>query len=350
MTIPTASRTALTQAAPAPGQPRPGWLLGRGLDTVVIANWWWPVLAVAFATSGWLHSGLSWWQLYLVSSPHRWITLPLVFGEGERVRAQWRRFAAVGAALVALGGTLLALGMRASTGMAALGLLMSVDYVWNAWHFASQGAGINRIYGRAVAPDTDRRVAESEKSMFRTVVIWTFLRLAIVVGATSANTRIDFDISGLDRLTRWGDLIALGIAAVLVYRVARRSSPGHRSQLSYTTSFMTLYGLQLFGLHTHRVALVGYLAFAAAVFHASEYLAVCSWAASRKRDGLWRRPAARSVGALVVFIAVVGGLNWAVALWSVWAWAAMTLVVSLLHYGYDGMIWRSSPKRQVALS
>lgn len=350
MTIPTASRTEGTYAAPEPGQPKPGWLLGRGLDTVVIANWWWPVLALAFATSGWLHSGLSWWQLYLVSSPHRWITLPLVFGEGERVRAQWRRFAGVGAALVFLGGALMALGLRRSTGMAALGIFMSVDYVWNAWHFASQGAGINRIYGRAVAPDTDRRVTESEKSMFRTIVIWTFLRLAIVVGATSANTRINIDLTSLDQLSRWGDLVALVMAGVLVFRVARRSSPGHRSQLSYTASFISLYAAQLLALHSHRVAMVGYLAFAAAVFHASEYLAVCSWAASRKREGLWRRPAARSVGALVAFVAVVGGLNWAVALWSAWAWAAMTLMVSLLHYGYDGMIWRSSPKRQVALT
>lgn len=348
MAIPTQTPTAVTESAPA--QPRPGWLLGRGLDGVFIANWWWPVLALAFAAGGWLHSGLSWWQLYLLSAPHRWITLPLVFGEGERVRAQWRRFAAVGTGLVALGVVLLGLGMRASTGMAALGVFLSVDYVWNAWHFASQGAGISRIYGRAVAPDTARRVAESEKSMFRTIVIWTFLRLAIVVGATSANTRIDIDLTGLDRVTRWGDLVALVMAGVLVYRVARRSSPGHRSQISYTSSFMALYGAQLLALYSHQVAMVGYLAFAAAVFHATEYLAVCSWAASRKRDGLWRRPAARSVGALVGFVVVVGGLNWAVALWSAWAWAAMTLMVSLLHYGYDGMIWRSSPKRQVALT
>jgi hypothetical protein len=59
---------------------------------------------------------------------------------------------------------------------------------------------------------------------------------------------------------------------------------------------------------------------------------------------------ARSIGALAAFIVIVGGLNWIVALWSLWLWATITLFVSLLHYGYDGMIWRSSPKRKVALS
>lgn len=336
--------------APVPAPPKPAWLFSRTVDTVLVANWWWPLLALGVAAGGWLNSGLTWWQLYLMSSPHRWITLPLVFGEGQRVRAQWRRFAAIGAGLMGLGAALLVFGLRTSTGMAALGAFMTVDYVWNAWHFASQGAGISRIYGRSVAPELARSEVEKEKSLLRAFTIWVFLRLAIVGGATSGNTRLDIDLRGLDRFTRWGDFVALAIAAVIVARIARQSAPGRRAQLSYVASFVTLYAAQLVALHAHQAGIAANLAFAAAIFHASEYLSVCSWAAARKRDGVWRRPALRSVAALAGFIIVVGGANWALALWSAWAWATVTLFVSLLHYGYDGMIWRSSPKRKVALA
>jgi hypothetical protein len=329
---------------------KPAWLFGRAIDSVFVANWWWPLLAIGFGLGGLFADGLRWWQLYLMSSPHRWITLPLVFGEGSKVREQWRRFAGVGLGLLAAGGLLLFLGLNAHTGIAALGLFMAVDYVWNTWHFASQGAGISRIYGRAIAPDLDRAKIEREKMLFRVFVIWVFLRLAIVIGATSGQTRIDIDLTGLDQLSRWGDFIVLGVGAVLLYRIARLSRPGQRAQISYAGSFIALYAVMLVSLHAHLDSVTAALAFAAAIFHASEYLTVCSWAAGRKRTGLWRRPAARSLTALVAFIVVIGLFNWIVAVWSLWAWATMTLFVSLLHYGYDGMIWRSSPKRKVALA
>lgn len=346
----TTAVAAPAPRAPTPAPARPGWLYSRLTDGILVANWWWPLMALGFAGGGWLRSGLSWWQLYLLSSPHRWITLPLAFGDLSRVRVEWRRFLGVGLGLTALGVLLLGVGLRSSSGMAALGLLLAVDYVWNAWHFASQGAGVSRIYGRAVAPATSVRQAETDKTLMRVVVIWSFIRLAIVSGVTSAQTRIDVDLTSLDRLTRLLDPVVVVVAAVAVMRVARRSSPGHRSQVSYTASLMALYGLLLVALFARRPDLAGYLAFAGAVFHATEYLAVCRWAAARTRTGLWQRPAARSTSALAAFIVVVGGFNWAVAAWSPWAWAVMTLMVSLLHYGYDGMIWRSSPKRQMALA
>ncbi len=315
MTLPLVERPPAPAVRTARAERSP-WLFNRRIDSVLIANWWWPVIALAAAAGGWLNSGLTWWQLYFMSSPHRWITLPLVFGDTERVKAQWRRFAGVGLGLLAAGAVLLALGVSKNSGIAALTLFMSVDYAWNSWHFASQGAGISRIYGRTVAPDLDRRAIEREKSLFRMFVIFVFIRLAIVAGATSGQTRIDFDVQSLDRITRWGDFIAFAVAGVLLYRIARLSRPGQRAQLSYTGSFIALYAAQLVALHAHETGLAGYLAFAAAIFHASEYLAVCSWAASRKREGLWSRPRARSVGALVAFIVVVGALNWLLALWS----------------------------------
>jgi hypothetical protein len=336
-----------TAVRPAPKSP---WLFSRAIDSVFVANWWWPLLAVGIAAGGWLRGGLGWWQLYLMSAPHRWITLPLVFGEMDRVRAQWRRFVAVGAGLLAFGAALLTIGLRAETGIAALGVFIAVDTLWNAWHFASQAGGISRIYGRSVAPDLDRPAVEREKLWFRMFVIWVFVRLAIVVGATSGQTHVDLGLHDFDQITRWGDFVALGLAAALLYRIARVSRPGQRAQLSYAVSFISLYAALLLSVHAHQTELIACFGFGATIFHASEYLAVCSWAASRKRDGLWSRPASRSIGALVAFIVVVGGMNWLVATWSMWAWLTVTLFVSLLHYGYDGMIWRSSPKRKVALA
>ena len=35
--------------------------------------------------------------------------------------------------------------------------------------------------------------------------------------------------------------------------------------------------------------------------------------------------------------------NWLIAWQSLYVWTLITLLVSLLHYGYDGIIWRAKP-------
>ena len=61
----------------------------------------------------------------------------------DRDRFRQRRGMFLG---LALAFTALAFGVRLGTG--ALTCLLAIDYVWNAWHFASQHHGIYRVYDR----------------------------------------------------------------------------------------------------------------------------------------------------------------------------------------------------------
>ncbi len=54
-------------------------------------------------------------------------------------------------------------------------LLLLVDYVWNAWHFASQHSGISRIYGRTARPELQTR-GLVEKVALRVFILYAIFR------------------------------------------------------------------------------------------------------------------------------------------------------------------------------
>src|SRR3954471_1686585 len=116
------------------------WLVGPWFDALLIANVGWPLLLMAQIGEGFSgREGLQFWQIYFITTPHRWITLALVFFDRERFGQ--RRIAFLGLAAAAI---VVVLGVRLTTG--ALTCVLTIDYIWNAWHFASQHHGIYRIY------------------------------------------------------------------------------------------------------------------------------------------------------------------------------------------------------------
>lgn len=151
------SPTAVAAPTPSVAQraavkPAGGWLLGPVLDSLFIANLAWPAVAlfamvatetVAYQTFGYLLA-------YFIIMPHRWITLPLVFGDRQRLGQRPLAYLAVLAAVVVSCAVV-------KLSMTSLAVLVAADYLWNAWHFAGQHGGIYRIYGRmsghAAAPD-----------------------------------------------------------------------------------------------------------------------------------------------------------------------------------------------------
>src|SRR5690349_14854679 len=138
----------LVESAPAVGVVSApcGWLVGPWFDLMLIANIAWPlVLALQFHEGFTGRAGVQFWQLYFLTTPHRWITLALVFLDRQRLAE--RRWLFVGIAALAIAACL---GVRMATG--TLTCLLSIDYLWNAWHFASQHHGIYRIYGRLSEP------------------------------------------------------------------------------------------------------------------------------------------------------------------------------------------------------
>lgn len=345
--LPTTTTPTTAASRPAPT----GWIFSRPIDLLLIANMGWPLIAmlvVAWPTltgastpSGQMET-LSMVQVYLLSAPHRWITLPLVLAD-PRHMADKGRFFAIAAGLTLGGLALAGLGMVVPYGPTTLTYLMIVDFVWNSWHFAAQHAGISRIYGRQCHPDDTFEQMDFEKMALRTMVLWTFLRVAIHHGIQNNNATV---IPTLGAVLQWFDPVALALPAYLVVKEWRRANDKAWGRIAYMTSVVALYGSVLVGLRLGGRMLLGIL-IAHAVFHAVEYFAVVGWAASKKTGGIWNAVAPRVAVWTVFFVAVIGAFNWGVAAWDLYYWALMTLIISFIHYAWDGMIWKA-PKARVS--
>jgi hypothetical protein len=334
-------------AAPAAVKATKTWLIGPWFDLLFLANLAWPaVVLAALAGSTTFHDRLSFLQIYFLSSPHRWITLVLVFCDRERFWKEPAKFGGIGLGLVALGLLLVAASSYVPYATDSLTLLMMLDYVWNAWHFAAQHAGIARIYGRFARPTQSPRGTEFEKIAIRIAVLWIFFRLAVYLSLHGPNPGFG---EFLTTVLPWLDPIALLPALVLLVNEWRDFTPAACGRVLYITSVLTLYTGQLAALRLGAEAWMQALFLAGAVFHAVEYLAVCRWAMQKKTTGIWHYQLARTGLAVVAFMVVLGCANALVYYgWSVYYWALITLLVSLLHYCYDGIIWKARPQPRPA--
>ncbi len=302
------------------------WLVGPWFDLLLVANVAWPLLLLLQLNDGFSgRAGLQFWQVYFVTTPHRWITLALVFLDRQRFRQH--RFAFLGLAATA---TLVCVGVRLTTG--ALTCLLAVDYLWNAWHFAAQHHGIYRIYGRLAGGAIVRPTLE--KTAFRGFILYVALRVASATWPEG----------------EWEDRLHVVDFAVLFVPVSLllREMIGSRSagRLAYLASVCVLYAALLWAVHGRKPGLVLALATASALFHAVEYLSVVSWSVRRRHaaqgdaTGVLAHLAPRWGVALAVFALVLGVGGWLMDQWLVELWLLLNVVVAFLHYAYDGLIWR----------
>jgi hypothetical protein len=287
--------------------------------------------------------GLQFWQIYFITTPHRWITLALVFLDRERFGQRKIAFLSIAAAVA-----ILCLGVRLTTG--ALTCLLTIDYVWNAWHFASQHHGIYRIYDRVGVGErreaavgkrssTTAVSANLEKWSMRLFLLYVILRVA---GAT-------WSYAELEQGLRMMDWAALAVPAWLLIRELGRLAIAIGRSV-YLISIMTLYVSLLAAVHLNRPAIVLSLATASAVFHATEYLALVAWsvhgrhAANPDRLGIMNYLVPRWGLAMGVFILVLGACGWMLNERWMQPWLLVNVIVAFLHYAYDGMIWRQRAK------
>jgi hypothetical protein len=119
-----------------------GWIVSPAFDLLFLANLGWLLLLVPGAATR-TDTPIDFWQVYFLTLPHRWLTLVLVLADPDRRAGQGRKLAVVAAAAAVLVG-------GAYLGTGAFLCLAMVDYVWNAWHFGSQHAGVLRMYARKV--------------------------------------------------------------------------------------------------------------------------------------------------------------------------------------------------------
>src|SRR5947209_562744 len=134
--------TPIATVPPPESRPQTaGWIVSPAFDLLFLANLPWLLALVPgfVAAEGTPH--IAFWQLYFLTTPHRWITLFLVALDPDRREGRPRRFL-----VIALLGLVAVLSVKLTTG--AFVCLLLVDYLWNGWHFASQHFGVLRIYSR----------------------------------------------------------------------------------------------------------------------------------------------------------------------------------------------------------
>jgi hypothetical protein len=333
------------QAAPAKALPGRGWLLSPVWDLLLVANVAWPALAIlAWSNLPAITAPLTFAQIYFISSPHRWITLALVLLDRNHFASRKLAFAGVTLGLLGLGVALILVGPYWPGATHSLALFMMVDYVWNAWHFAAQHAGISRIYGRATRPDQTPADHAFEKGAIRAFVLWTFLRVAVHTGSTQGGP-----IPALPpELAGWLSLMDPCLLLLPLALIGRECKAGVTSRLAYLISMTAVYAAQLVAITMRDERWLAALFLAGAVFHAVEYLAIVGWSVRRKTGGAWDWIVPRLLLTIVAFALVIGVFNSAFHHWSAYGWGVVTLMVSLLHYAYDGMIWKAPRPKPAA--
>lgn len=306
-----------------------GWIVSPAFDLLFLANLGWVLLLLpGFATP--TDTAIDFWQLYFLTLPHRWITLLLVVADPDRRAAQTGRLAVV-AGLAAI------LVVGAFLGTGAFLCLALIDYIWNAWHFASQHAGVLRMYARKVGGG----VAWLERWGLRGFVTYGALRAAgWATGWFEAEPNA----------REWLHAIDLAVLAIPVALVLTNLGEGTRERagkLAYLASVCALYTGFILSLRFEWRGLVVVFAAAGSLFHAVEYLAVVTHYA-RRRESVGSPGAFRTLTRY--WLLFLGGYALALGAVGVWMahpdnglvvlWQGLNLWAAFVHYAYDGMIWK----------
>ncbi len=222
-----------------------------------------------------------------------------------------------------------------------------VDYIWNGWHFASQHAGVLRIYSKKVAGGN----AWLERWGLRGFIFYVIVRTSSSILWKLENNSL---VSTIAAISDWA-ILTLPFAIVVTNLLA-----WHRDRfpkLVYLISVLSLYSGYLLASHFQLSQFILCLATAAALFHAVEYLAIVSHYANRRQnvgsEGLMRKLSQHWTFVLTVFALCLGTLG-------VWAsspmrgydtiWQGVNLWAAFTHYAFDGVIWKlRRPETAMAL-
>ncbi len=349
-TVDVAEQVRRREASPSVPRRTPvaaGFLFSPAIDLFFVANAFWPLLLLVDRLGGIAtHQSLLFWQIYFVTAPHRWITLILVTVDHHKGIDRRRQFLAFGTAIL-----IACLCLKMGTG--SLLCLGVIDYIWNAWHFASQHHGVFRIYQRkskastpSSSPGTFGSVATKplapslEKAVFRCFMLYVIARVAGWGWSEGPFDGFQW-VSSVD----WFVLL-IPVAFVgrqcFQYAVTAKAS---LASVAYLTSVMTLFASLLLASHYENNQWVVQLALASAVFHSLEYMSIVTWsmngARSPGKSNALARLSKMWLLFLVIFVVVIGLGNYLLSRGYFELWVFVNIVVAFWHYCFDGMIWKS---------
>jgi hypothetical protein len=306
-----------------------GWIVSPAFDLLFLANLGWLLLLLpGFATR--TDTAIDFWQIYFLTLPHRWLTLVLVLTDRDRRDGKQRALTIV----AALAGVIV---VGAYLGTGAFLCLAMVDYIWNAWHFASQHAGVLRMYSRKVGGGFQWL----ERWGLRGFVTYTAIR-----AAGWATGWIEADSLSLPWLNA-ADLLVLLVPALLLLTNLPGLNRDRIGKLAYLGSVCVLYSGFLLSLRFGWSGWVIVFAAAGSMFHAVEYLAIVTHYAHRREtvgsDGQFRLLARYWLLFLGLYILALG----AIGIWMskpengvLVVWQGLNLWMAFVHYAFDGMIWK----------
>jgi hypothetical protein len=331
--------SAMTPSAASEGHEagaRRGWIVGPVFDLLFFANLGWLVALVPGIVAADNATPLQFWQIYFLTTPHRWITLVLVAADPSRREGRTWLFVAL-----ALLAAVVVAGVWLSTG--AFLCLLLIDYLWNGWHFASQHAGVLRIYSRKAGGG--RPWLEREGLRF-----FIFYTIARTAGWSTG--WLEGVSGGMDALHAL-DLCMLVVPALLLALELKDGLLLRLPKMAYLVSVSGLYSALLLALRGHHAALILSLAAAGALFHAVEYLALVTHYAWRQSSphsaqasgserepaaSLFRQMAERWLAFLAAYLVLLGLCAWLME--GLEFWLGLNLWAAFLHYAYDGLIWK----------
>src|SRR5262245_27320192 len=130
MVVGEVGRRLETPVRAAPVSVRRDWIVAPAFDLIFFANLGWLLALLPFYLTDDGQPHIGFWQIYFLTTPHRWITLALVALDPDRRagRGSLLVMIAVGLGALVAGITLVFDGFVC---------LLLIDYLWNGWHFAS---------------------------------------------------------------------------------------------------------------------------------------------------------------------------------------------------------------------
>ncbi len=302
------------------------WLISPAVDLLFLANLCWPLVLLLEYWGGFdAREGVAFWQIYFVTTPHRWITLLIVFGDRQLTERFGRMFLVLFCLIV--------------------GVCLTVQFTTGAHLSVDRGLPLECLAFRGPASWdlSDLRPAGTggksagvgvERWAMRFLVVYAALRIA---GWSWPYATLD---NWLGRADWW----ILAIPCGLVVREVAGSLRLHPGRLAYLGSVCLLYSAMVLAVHFRRLDLVLMLATASALFHATEYLTIVSWRVKNRWGGNradilgWLVP--RWGLTLMLFAGVLGWLSWQLTAQTLKLWLLLNVMVAFMHYTYDGLIWK----------
>ena len=315
----------LSESIDKPRSDRGGWIVSPVFDLLFVCNIAWLTLLIPGMANR-NETAIDFWQVYFITLPHRWITLVLVLADPDRREQRGRRLAIIAATMAAaVAGTQLFSG--------AFLCLAIVDFLWNAWHFASQHAGILRIYGRKQHPSPQNL----ERWAIRLFVTYAILRTPGWVEGWS------WDPQALTI----ADAGILLIPAAMMLRSLIGIAQMTMGKFAYLTSVCGVYTGMIVAANVREGKWILVFSTASALFHATEYLAIVTHYSWNRQTigsrGLFARMAGQWTSLLLIYLVMLGCLGTLLDASNSRlreAWIGLNLWAAFTHYAFDGMIWK----------